>query len=229
MKILLSIAGLVVALVVPAMADSRQWGLSGEDQARFDSYYSRWHQNQKKHDREQVISMEKRMQDVYAHYNIPSDTPYWRVASNQRQARGAYQGRLSSGDQARFDSYFSRWQEYRRTNDRDQIVSMERRMQDVYAHYGIPAGTPYAMVASNAQYGDDDGDGDRGQGDRWRDRLSRQDQDRFDDCYARYVEARREDNRRDGEEMERRMRNIMQAYRIPLDVPYEQIARRYRH
>src|SRR5437879_4561886 len=57
--------------------------------------------------------------------------------------------RLSLSDQKRFDSYYSRWQEYRRTNNSSEVVSMEGRMQDVYRHYGIPAGTPYGRVASS--------------------------------------------------------------------------------
>src|SRR5437899_10556572 len=57
--------------------------------------------------------------------------------------------RLSLSDQKRFDSYYSRWQEYRRTNNSSEVVSMEKRMQDVYRHYGIPAGTPYGNVASS--------------------------------------------------------------------------------
>jgi len=31
---------------------------------------------------------------------------------------------LSQNDQTRFDSYYSRWREYRESNDRDQIESM---------------------------------------------------------------------------------------------------------
>jgi hypothetical protein len=58
---------------------------------------------------------------------------------------------LSPDDQPRFDSYFSRWQEYRRTNNRDEIASMEKRMQDICAHYNIPSGTPYFSIASNSR------------------------------------------------------------------------------
>ena len=46
------------------------------------------------------------------------------------------------------DSYFQRWLNYRRTNNRDEIVSMERRMFDVYDHYGIPHNVPFDRVAS---------------------------------------------------------------------------------
>jgi uncharacterized protein YxeA len=59
--------------------------------------------------------------------------------------------RLSDDDQRRFDSYYSRWQDYRRTNNRDEIVSMEKRMQDVYQHNGIPSNTPYDAVATGGR------------------------------------------------------------------------------
>ena len=61
----------------------------------------------------------------------------------------SYRGRLSSDDQQRFDSYYSRWIEYRRTNNRDEIVSMEKRMQDVMNHYNIPLNVPYDQIASH--------------------------------------------------------------------------------
>ncbi len=70
------------------------------------------------------------------------DRSYWQ--QNQR---------LSGVDQARFDSYFQRWQDYRRTNNRDEVSSMERRMFDVYDHYGIPHNVRFERVASrNARY-----------------------------------------------------------------------------
>jgi hypothetical protein len=60
-----------------------------------------------------------------------------------------WRGRLSSDDQQRFDSYYSRWLEYRRTNNRDEITSMERRMQDVMTHNNIPLNVPYDQIASH--------------------------------------------------------------------------------
>jgi hypothetical protein len=70
--------------------------------------------------------------------------------------RGGRRWKLSGSDQQRFDSYFSRLQDYRQRNDREQIRSMEKRLQDIYRHYNIPSNTPYFMVASNAR--DDDWD-----------------------------------------------------------------------
>ena len=220
MKKLLATALLVAALGLPALGQWREWHLSSDDQSRFDSYYSRWQEYRQQNNRDQIVSMEKRMQDVFARYGIPADTPYWRVASNAREAPSAYQGKLSARDQARFDSYFSRWQAYRNTNNRDQVVSMEKRMQDVYAHYGIPAGTPYVLVASNAR----DGDWDDWERDRWRVRLSPEDQQSFDSYYARWLDYRGTNNRAGMESMERRMREIMDIYEIPPQVPYERIA-----
>ena len=144
---------LTMAMVVPALA---QWHgqsrLSPDDQRRFDSYYSRWVQYKQTNNGDQVRSMEKRMDDVKAHYRIPPNVPYWRIASHggERDWQGGYHWRpmLSPSDQSRFDSYYSRWLNYRRTNNMSQIVSMQRRMDDVKAHYDIPANVPYDRIAS---------------------------------------------------------------------------------
>lgn len=218
MKKLLGISILLLGMALPALAQWQQYHLSSDDQARFNSYFSRWQDYRRDNNREQVLSMEGRMLDIYSHYNIPSGTPFWRVASNAREGRGQY--RLSESDQARFDSYFSRWQDYRQKRDRDQIRSMEGRMQDIYSHYNIPSGTPYFMVASNAR----DDDWDQWDRDRWRGRLSHSDQLRFNSYYSRWQGYRRE---RDGDQirsMEGRMFAIYENYQIPRDVPFEQVA-----
>jgi hypothetical protein len=216
----LALAVVTLSLVLPIWAQQYRPQLSSEDQRRFDSYYSRWQQYRQKNDREQVLSMEKRMLDVYAHYQIPADTPFWRVASNGRSATDEFRGRLSRNDQERFDSYFSRWQQYRRENNREQVLSMEKRMQDVYAHYQIPSNTPYFWLASNAP----DEDWNRGEGDRWRGRLRDEDQARFDDYYRRWLEYRDSDDRQGTMAMERRMRDLMDGYEIPPEITYQQIA-----
>jgi hypothetical protein len=59
-----------------------------------------------------------------------------------------WRGRLSPDDQRRFDSYYSRWLDYRRTNNRSEMSSMERRMQEVMSHYEIPPAIPYEQIAS---------------------------------------------------------------------------------
>ena len=61
---------------------------------------------------------------------------------------GQRQARLSSEDQQRFDSYYSRWQGYRRTNNRDEVESMEKRMRDVMSRNNIPSDVPFEEIAS---------------------------------------------------------------------------------
>lgn len=144
--------------------------LSGEDQGKFDSYYSRWVDYRRSNNRDETVSMENRMRDVMSRYNIPSDVPFSQIASNnnqsfgarrrgdggnddRRQVQGAYgDGQrtdgLSADDQARFDSYYSRWLNYRRTNNGDEVISMEKRMRDVMAHNSIPSNTEFSQIAS---------------------------------------------------------------------------------
>jgi hypothetical protein len=89
------------------------------------------------------------------------------------------QVRLSLSDQSRFDSYYSRWQNYRRTNNQSEVRSMEGRMQDVYQHYGIPANTPYRNVASGGSR--TWGGSGTSNGNRTPDRDWDRDRDRHDD------------------------------------------------
>ena len=145
---------LTLAMVLPALA---QYGghrrrLSPSDQQCFDSYYSRWVQYKQQNDGDQIRSMERRMDDVKAQYGIPGDVPYWRIASHggERDWQGGYRWRpmLSPSDQQRFDSYYSRWINYRRTNNRDQMISMQRRMDELKGRYNIGPEVPNERIAS---------------------------------------------------------------------------------
>jgi hypothetical protein len=60
----------------------------------------------------------------------------------------SYEGRLSYDDQRRFDSYYTRWLDYQRTNNRGEVASMERRMRDIYGRYRIPLSVDFDQVAS---------------------------------------------------------------------------------
>src|SRR2546430_3326598 len=62
--------------------------------------------------------------------------------------RNRWRGRLSAGDQSRFDSYYTRWLQYRRDNNREQISSMEKRMWDLMDHNNIPREVPFGEIAS---------------------------------------------------------------------------------
>ena len=186
MKKIFTVAALLIAMILPSAAQWRQNRLSEDDQRRFDSYYSRWQDYRRTNNREQISSMENRMQDIYRHYGIPSDTPYGRVASNGDrgwgrdrdwdhdrdrdrdwdrdrdrdrdwgrdrdrgwdQGGGRYRSRLSTQDQSRFDSYYSRWLQYRQTNNRSEMASMEGRMRGIMNSYQIPLDTPFGAIAS---------------------------------------------------------------------------------
>ena len=201
--------------------------LSAEDQGRFDSYYSRWLDYRRTNNRGEIVSMENRMRDVMSHYNIPSDVPFSQIASNNNRSYGFYRGgdvdsddqvvqgpygngqwrgRLSADDQRRFDSYYSRWLDYRRTNSRDEIASMENRMRDVMAHNSIPSNTEFFQIASPSAGGKTRPNIPRFSGDDAR---------RFRSYYSRWQEYRRTNNRGEIASMEGRMSDLMNHHNIP--------------
>jgi len=194
-----------------------QGRFSPEDQKRFDNYYQRWQDYRRENNSEQIISMEKRMQDVMEHYQIPLSVPYDALASSGRQAGyNPYHGRIAAEDQKRFDNYYSRWLDYKRTNNREQALSMDKRMQDVMQHNNIPATVPFGALASNgttAYWASP-----------WRDRLTDEDQKRFDSYFTRWQGYRRENNREQITSMEKRMLDVMAHYNIPETVAYDQVA-----
>ena len=65
---------------------------------------------------------------------------------------------LPPEDQRHFDSYYSRWIDYRRDNNRGQVESMEKRMRHVMERNHIPPDVPFDQIVS---YGDRDHDRDR--------------------------------------------------------------------
>jgi hypothetical protein len=221
-------------LVAPCFAQNQN-RLSSDDQKRFDSYYQRWLDYKRTNNRDEIVSMEKRMQDVMRKYNISSTTPYERIASGGSYGGGynRYRSVLSRDDQSRFDSYYSRWQNYQRTNNRSEVLSMEKRMQDLMSRNNIPLNVPYGAIATNGDtgWGGNNGgkwnNGNNGWGrgrNQWRGKLSADDQSRFDSYYSRWLDYRR---RNDGDQirsMEGRMRDVMQKYNIPSNVPFDQVA-----
>jgi len=144
-----------------------------------------------------------------------------------------WQGRLSTEDQGRFDSYYSRWLNYTQANDAANRNAMEERMRDVMSHYNIPSDVSFDQIASNrnanSRYGvrDDGDDHGRMRGDRARqgqNQLTVEDQQRFDSYYSRWLTARRTCNRSETGSMEERMRDLMGRNSIPLTVQFSQIS-----
>lgn len=231
MKRLLPILGLLLVLGIPALAQAQR--MSPDDQGRFNEYYSRWVQDKQNNDRDDMISVEQRMQDLMSRYGIPSNTPYEEVASqsgypapnpyNGRYGRdrgyaGAWQGRLSPDDQHEFNEQYHKWQKGMANNDRSEIDEHARNMQKIMARYNIPANTPFDVIASTNAYS---GHYDYGQ---FRGRLSPDDQSKFDKEYNKWLNDRQKNDRDDIAKEEGKMQEIMAKYNIPRDVPYDALA-----
>src|SRR5689334_720706 len=122
--------------------------------------------------------------------------------------------RMTSNDEAKFNGYYQRWQQDRRNNDRDDMVDMEHHMQDLMNKYAIPPDTPYdsvaAQTANPAQTYDRDNDRDRGYSHQWQNRLSPDDQNKFNEEYTKWQESNAKNDRDDIDKHARNMETIMQ-------------------
>ena len=226
MNRLLWIGALVLLFGLPAFSQSQR--MSPDDQARFNGYYSRWQQDRQSNDRDDMISQEHHMQDLMSQYNIPPDTPYDEIASQQnapgrydRDSRDNYRwaGRMSPDDQRKFNDEYQKWQQSNAKNDRDDIEKHARNMENIMARNGIPPNTPFDEVASANGYSQP-----RYNYRDFRGRLSPDDQQKFDKAYQHYVNDRQRNDRDDIAKDEGKMQEIMARNNIPRDVPYDAIA-----
>ena len=94
-------------------------------------------------------------------------------------------------------------------------------MQAIMARNSIPAGVPFAQVASGGSSGAYPNPAYAYPQPR---RLSSDDQKNFDKAYKKWLEARHKKHAEDMDESSRKMRDIMARYNIPANVPFEQIA-----
>jgi hypothetical protein len=93
-------------------------------------------------------------------YGIPSQTPFWRVATNghdeareerqeaRQQERPHWRERLSNEDRARFDSLFTRWREAREHGDYDDAARLRHHMREIMERNQIPQEVRFEEVAS---------------------------------------------------------------------------------
>ena len=137
---ILQLMALIAALVLPALC---QYGrLSPDDQREFDKAYTKWVNDSRNNDRDDIDKDARRMQDIMARNNIPPNVPYEQIASSayrqdaryngayqQNPPYGANQGRLSSDDQREFDKAYDKWVNDSRKNDRDDIEKDVRRIR----------------------------------------------------------------------------------------------------
>jgi hypothetical protein len=123
--------------------------LAVEDQQRFDSYYSRWLTARRSGNRSETGSMEERMRDLMGRNSIPLSVQFSQIAS---ESAGRYSQpnipRFSGKDASDFRAYYARWQDYKRTNNRDQVASMEERMRKVMTDHNVPNDASYEDVVN---------------------------------------------------------------------------------
>jgi hypothetical protein len=223
MKGFLCIFGLLLAaLMLPVFAQG-QSRLSPEDQREFDKYYTKWVNDTRKNDRDDIGRDVGRMQEIMERNHISPNVPFDELAStgNAYGAR-AYQGRLSGEEQRDFDKYYAKWVNDTRKNDRDDIARDVRHMQEIMARKNIPANVPFDQLASSAYAGN--GAPESHSRGTWRDSLSPDDQRDFDNYYARWVDDTRANDQDDVSRDAGHMQAIMARNNIPADVPFDQIA-----
>ena len=208
-----------------------QGRLSAHDQSEFDKRYTKWVNDTRKNDKEDIAEDVANMQKIMARNNIPANVPFDQIASAGSSINGSaayspsgsWQGRLSPDDQRDFDRYYSRWVEDQRSNDRDAVATDAGHMQEIMARNNIPANVPFDQIANVAAYPNNRYPSAAypayGQG-----RLSVDDQREFDKQYSKWLEDTRKNDRDDIEKETRKMQDIMARYNIPANVPYDQIA-----
>ena len=238
---ILQLMALIAALALPALC---QYGrLSPDDQREFDKAYTKWVNDSRKNDRDDIDKDVRKMQDIMARNNIPPDVPYEQVASSGYGQEGRYndsyqqsapygynQGRLSAHDQHEFDDAYNRWVNDSRRNDRDDIEKDVRRMQDIMARNNIAPSVPYEQIVTPGYNGSYRGDYNNGYRAYGQSRLSPDDQHEFDKAYEKWEKHVRKNDRDDIRKDERKMQEIMARYNIPRDVPYDAVASpEYRH
>lgn len=169
MKRLLGIVGALLALGIPALAQSQyptdrdydrgygqaQARMSPDDQREFNKEYDKWQSANARSDREDIDKHARRMEEIMARYNIPQDTPFQAIATSNGYGRSSdvrqFQGRFSPDDQKKFDKAYEHWLHDRRKHDRDDVARDENRMQEIMARYNIPRDVPYDSLASGSR------------------------------------------------------------------------------
>jgi len=219
MKKFLGTLTLLLAFALPGFAQVR---LSAEDQKEFDKHYTKWVNDTRKNDRDDIAHDVHEMQEIMGKYHIPANVPYDQIASTGSAVR-VYQGRLSADDQREFDKYYTKWVNDTRKNDRDDVAKDVGRMQEIMARNNIAATVPFEQIASTGYPGNGYPAASPTNG-QWQGRLSPDDQRDFDRYYSKWVDDMRQ-NDRDGVSKDAGyMQEIMARNNIPASVPFDQIA-----
>jgi hypothetical protein len=159
MKRLVGIAGSLVALALPALAQS-QSGASGQglittayarpqdrDQDRdHDRDHDRDRDRDRDHDRNWNAERDR---EWHRNHDRDHDRNWDRGKDEAWHRNTHYRNVLAPEWQRKYDSYYQRWLNYRATNNQSEMRSMEKRMDSIRANYGIPPNVPYGEIASS--------------------------------------------------------------------------------
>ncbi len=136
--------------------------LSADDQRKFDDEYSKWVEDQRKNDQDDVRRHAGKMQEIMSRNGIPSNVPFQAIASNGYAAPVAaapaygygqpVAQRLSSKDQEEFDKAYRHWMDARHKRDMDDVDKNARKMQEIMARYNIPANVSFDQIATVGAY-----------------------------------------------------------------------------
>jgi hypothetical protein len=222
MKTFLPTFALLLAFTLPGFAQG-QVRLSAEDQKKFDKHYSKWVNDTRKNDRDDIAKDVHEMQEIMAKYNIPANVPYDQIASTGSGVR-VYQNRLSANDQREFDKYYTKWVNDTRKNDRDDVAKDVGRMQEIMARNNIPSNVPFEQIASTGYPGNGYPATAYPANSQWQSRLSPDDQRDFDRYYSKWVDDTRLNDRDAISRDAGYMQEIMARNNIPASVPFDQIA-----
>jgi len=211
----------LLALMSPAFAQ-QPGRLSPDDQKDFDKYYTKWVNDTRKNDRDDIAKDVGHMEEIMGRNGIPANVPFAQVASTGAAypARN-YRGRLSAHDQSEFDKNYTKWVNDTRKNDRDDIARDERHMQDIMARNNIPPNVPFDQIASTGYA--NNGIAAYPANGSWQGRLTPDDQRDFDRYYSRWVDDMRVNNRDAVAGDAARMQEIMARNNIPANVPFDQM------
>src|SRR5712691_10625957 len=222
MKKFLATFALLLAFTLPGFVQG-QVRLSSVYQKKFDKHYSKWVNDTRKNDRDDIAKDVHEMQEIMAKYNIPANVPYDQIASTGSGVR-VYQSRLSADDQRKFDKHYTKWVNDTRKNDRDDIAKDVHEMQEIMARNNIPASVPFDQIASTGYPGNGYPAAAYPANGQWQSRLSPDDQRDFDRYYSKWVDDMRRNDRDDVSKDAGYMQEIMARNNIPASVPFDQIA-----
>src|SRR6267143_1746649 len=223
MNKLLGTLALLVAIALPALAQ-QPGRLSPDAQREFDKCYTKWVNDTRKNDRDDIAKDVKHMQEIMGRNGISSNVPYEQIASTGGSyPTRSYQGRLSAHDQGEFDKYYTKWVNDTRKNDRDDIAKDVAHMQEIMARNNIAANVPFDQIASNGAY-PNRGYSNGSYSSYGQSRLSPDDQREFDKYYSKWMDDTRKGDRDDIDKDVRHMQDIMARYNIPASIPFDQIA-----